>query len=707
MTPAMADAPADSWLGRRAAALVRRPRRWAVVLGLVFAVLAAGGHRLRLDFSSRSFFAGDDAAVAKLDRFHKRWGVDDNVLMVVVRVHDRDLSLTDESVQSWVQQLADALRAAPHVQKVTTAFDTPAMNGTERTPVLLSKDGRVAGIVVELDTSSDDVQRITPVVDDLRSAASQVVALPGVDHEFGGVPAIRAGFFHLTIRDQMRLVPAMLGVMALILWWMFRRAHGVLVPAVASLIPLIAMLGVMGWVGEPIGLLNQAYFTLIPVIAVADAIHILARYTLERRHHAHPSSPSAAQAAIVSAVARLGMACLWTSVTTGFGLVSLTTAQMPILRHFGVFAAIGVGFAYATMIGVVPLVLALRPGPEPQSLPPQTRLAAPLARVAAWSMHRSGALILMALLVCGACGWAATRVAVDNRLTGLLRPDHPVSQASQLIDDKLGGVLNLELEADIDGVAPDAFADAFARLQDWARSQSNIRSVHPPRFTDNRRRARVTFGLRDTGGQQFVTTAQHVSRRWNAELAPLGGHAEATGTPLLAYRGVNRIAGNLRTSLVLAFVTIAVVIGLLFRSLRLALVSLVPNAMPLVVGYALLGWSDQPFDPLAAVILVMALGIAVDDTIHIMVRVREQLATGADLRAAITVAVSRSGTAVTVTTVVLCGGLGVNLLSSFPPLVMLATLGTTVIATALVCDLTVLPALLLRLTDRRHWGVRG
>ena len=134
---------------------------------------------------------------------------------------------------------------------------------------------------------------------------------------------------------------------------------------------------------------------------------------------------------------------------------------------------------------------------------------------------------------------------------------------------------------------------------------------------------------------------------------------------------------------------------LLFRSPRIALLSFLPNAMPLLVGYGLLGVTGWELDPAPAVVFIIALGIAVDDTIHLIVRWREELDNGRTNEEAILESVVHTGRAVTVTTIVLALGFGVNVFSSFPMMTVLAALGATVVTTALFCDLFLLPALLV------------
>jgi predicted RND superfamily exporter protein len=211
---------------------------------------------------------------------------------------------------------------------------------------------------------------------------------------------------------------------------------------------------------------------------------------------------------------------------------------------------------------------------------------------------------------------------------------------------------------------------------------------------------RIHAGLPDVGGRSFLEFTTRAQAELERRLAGLDIRTHATGTPLLAYAGVNRITSDLRRSFALVFVVVLGLIALLFRSPWPALISVLPNGLPLALGYATIGLFGAVLDPLAAVILTLALGIAVDDTLHIMVRTREELRPGIAVDEALRRALDHSGRAVAVTSVVIAGGLALNLMASFPPLQMLGLLGAVVISLALLADLLVLPALLVLLRGR-------
>lgn len=721
--------------GRLARAVLEH-RRWTLVLvGLALALSVASALRLRLDFSSTAFYGGDDPVAGSLQRFGARWGSDDATLHVLAEADPP--GVLDVEPLAALAALREGLAATPGVVEVidldtvtpslgpgdvslVTSFETAGakthdalrgvMLASPVVPRLLSKDGGRALMAVELERSSDDPQAITPLVERVTAVVDEHQGRGGLRLYVAGLPAIRAGFYTLALSDQLRLGPLTGLTLALLLWLSFRRLHGVVVPLVLTAVPVAGLVGVMAAAGEPVGLLNQAYFTLLPVIAVADAVHLVARmHEGLRRRGARGSDRAARRAAVLEACDRTGAACLLTSLTTGLGFASLALAQMPMLRRFGLYAALGIGLAYLTLLLLGPVLLdAVRAEP-----PPARRGMTRLARFAARSL-RPRVVVIAALVLGALAALGGRRVVIDNHLTALLPPDDPVRQASARIDEHLGGTLSLEVELHGERSWQDPGPlTAVAEFEAWAAAQPEVRAVlgpaavhalvppfgpTPPEVLALRDRvqdptgtyARISLGIPDLGGRAFAGLALRVRER----AAELPAEVTVTGTTLLAYRGVNRIATELRTSLLLVILVVSLAIGVLLRSLRLCAVALVPNVLPLALAYAGLGVLGIELDPLAAVILCVALSIAVDDSLHLLTRLREERARGVPATEALEHAVAHSGHAALVTSVALVGGLALNLASSFPPLQLLGGLGASTIALAWILDVTVLPGLL-------------
>ncbi len=697
-----------------------------LLLLVVLAAIAAAG--VRIDMSSRAFFAADGPEATRLRAFTQRWGPDDDWLVAVVSLApSASGAITDPSRVQRLRSLQDRVDEVRGVASTWSVATLPVdladvESGLAPRELIVdrlvaagtvSEDHRQTVLVIGLQASSDDALATADVVDRVRTAIAREDDAT-LQVELAGVPAIRAAFVQLAIADQLTLQPLVYGLMALGLWIAFRRWHAVVAPLVASAIPVVVLVALMRLLGEPIGLLNQALLTLLPVIAVADAVHWVHRFDEALLAGAHGDSPAERATTLARVSRSIGRACAWTSATTAAGLASLAISPMPILRSFGLWGALGVAIAWASVAIVMPLALTL------PVAPPRRRSHRRWA-IVTLGIRRPWLVTGVGLGLAAATATVAARADVDNRLSDLLSPEHPVARATATLDTALTGSLTLEVEAVGDPAAFDP-AVVHARLveiQRWAAAQPQVRAtlgpesvpVTPtsgagastarsegiwpaPTWQPERGQGRVRIFVADAGGRAFAAFADQV----RAQLPQSDAVTyQLTGTAKLAYAGVNRITADLRAGLVTMLVVITVVLAGLLRSVTWALAGLVANAWPLAIGLGIVALGGAPLDPLSVVVVTVGVGLAVDDTIHILLRAREH---GGDVPALVE-ALHSTGRAVVVTSVVLGAGLALNMLSSFPPLRTLGLLGALVIGTAMVGDLWLLPALVTLLRHRR------
>lgn len=687
-------------ISRVVSAVLDHPRAMWMAWALLVAGAVLGILQLRVDFSSTAFYGDDARPVAELRAFSERWGPDDRALAVVVRsandllsadglaaLSDIEARLTDAPAVASTTSLASLRQpGTPHsfarrwtdADKPERALARLAIDASDAVPLLLSEDHRSAVVAVTLQESTDDLAAAIDAVAQVREALPPHA--DGLSVELAGVPAIRAAFFELTVRDQSRLGPVALLIAVAGLWLATRRIQVALVAGVGAGLPPLLLAGLMGASGSPVGLLTQALFTLLPIIAVADTVHVVFRV---RAVAAERGRPATDRAVLEDAFADVGFACLLTTITTAVGFASMIVAELPLLRAFGLWAALGVVGGYAVVLTLLPLVLS-----RVDVGAGAPRGSARLRRLALACTRRPTWVLAVALGLTVGSIPAAQSVVVDNHLGALLRSDHPVRRAASQLDAALGGTLTLEVE--LESSAPwTSNAPALNEARRVLAALPNVRAVSPSQLRG--RWARLTVHVPDIGGQAFAQLEAHA----DAALAQQGLTASTTGTASVAYRRVNRITDALRLSLLGVLAVVLILIGGLLRSAGLALRSLLPNILPLLLGYALVGLAALELDPIGAVILTVALGIAVDDTLHILAGFVRARAQGASPREAAADAVATRGLAIVVTSGVLVAGLAVNTLSAFPPLAVLGTLGSTVIALALVADVTLLPALLV------------
>lgn len=766
--------PENGLLATLARHVLRHPVLFsAFILAIVLCSLV-GASRVRFEFNWLSFFAGEDAGIEHYQEFVDSWGSDDDIALVVVKTDEGTLLSTSRLDE--IQRLVDTLRQDPGVSRVDSVTTVPAVpdsesstgllrslgdlsaegigGGTEEeetrhadlvtnpllVPTLLSADGRVAAVIVKLKASSDLQEGIAPTIDRLQALLKERNGRKGLHYGLTGTPIIREVGIQTMISDQLRLVPCALIVIVLTLFILFRRVQDVLIPLIVACLPTLMLFGLLGYVAKPIGILNQAYFTLIPILAVADAIHFLTRYRdrIARSQGGPYQNRKATTAAIIHIMSRVGIACFVTSVTTGVGFLSLLGTKTPALRDFGLYAAIGIAFAFGTMLIAVPLLFALfRVNPHTVGSSDKPSASTTLLDwLAGLALKRSWLILCVTGLVVMASVFGGLDVRVGNNPTRMVLPEHPTAQAAHLVDEHLGGLLNLQI--DLRG-QPGAFHEpqilsALYSLEARLRRFPGVKAVNGPatrfamvnaaitgqrglpesraaideimilakkddRFSGVLRsqssEARIIIGVGETHGQELIQLSTQVQLILNRAVANLPVNAQLTGNALIAARGVNDVTRDFRLSLIIALAVISIFLGLMLRSIRLLLLCLLPNLLPLLVGYGVLGWLNWSLDPMSGMIFVVALGIAVDDTVHFIVCFQQLREQGHNFENTLRRTVLYIGKPVMITTLLLVEGFAITALSTFEGLMHIAVLGIVILSTACLSDLFVLPALLV------------
>ena len=604
---------------------------------------------------------------------------------------------------------------------------------------VVSESRRVAAIAVFL---GNDYVQISPIRQLVRETQDWIDANPppaGATASVAGIPQVRAYVVNQMFRDQLTLVPLSLLVSVFLLFLCFRWLPAMIVPNIAVVVTITFVVGLMAAVGEPFNMVNQMLPILVLVIGINDSVHLVNRYGEELRAHGGRRLPAAR-----ATIRTMAAACALTSFTTAVGFGTLVVARTEILRSFGVSAAIAMLIAYVVTVMVVPALLMMfaRP-PQERFVSHDGVLERITVTVASRMMLRARVVVALTVVISALATWQATRVTVDSNLMELFRPGDPTSRLIHTIEDELNGIVPIELSltSDSDGRFEDhELLNAVDRIAAWAEQQDGVlettswstflheafvawtgdeaRRDQPFRsraqvaqlnsllegatpdpttayVTFDRRHLRLNIQIRDIGGVATLEFAERLQGVISAELADFEDISyHLTGDGYSAARGVDFIMRDMLSSVALAFVIIFFLMTFLFRSLRMGLISVPPNVIPLLVTLAWMSWRGILLNSTTAIIFSVSLGLAVDDTIHFLARFREELQAGARRDEAILRAARGTGRAILVTSVMLVGGMSVLFGSSFIPIALFAELIAVTVVGCILGDLFVLPALL-------------
>jgi predicted RND superfamily exporter protein len=639
------------------------------------------------------------------------WGREDSVVF-------EDLT---PALPSTPEELA-AIRAR--------ALADPVIPGT-----LVSPDGRNTAIVAEIDHLIGQFDYKVELLNEIRAIVSAEQARTGKVFRIAGTAVLDDAVFRYTQRDQTLLFPAMIAIVIAVTYLMFRRVATTFLPLVVVGVSVVWTYGFMSLLGFKINVISTVIGPLLMSVGIADSMHIIADYLQE----ASRGDSSAMENIERSFHSVLGP-CVMTSVTTILGLLSLLAADLVPIRQLGIVAAAGVLAALLVTILLLPILLAAIP--IPRAVSREQVHSGPFTALLAWLGGRHRTRSAVVLLACGLAvapaGYSLSRLTVGTNSLDYFRRDDPVRKGTEWIDRNIGGTTSLEFLIDAhaeDGMIDPALLEKMERFQAYLRGVPGVTKVFSVTdmlktlnraFQDGREQAFripdsaaliaqeliVVDGSDDldellsrdrTRGRITARVAMNASRglahdmpEVEARMHEIFGRSATvipTGIVYLMHQMEGYLLSTQMKSFLLAFVVITVVMAGSLRSLKLGILAMIPNLLPILFVLALMPLLRIPLDVGTVLIAGVALGLVVDDTTHFLYQLKRQRRRATDTHAAIARAMNRTGRPIVFTSVVLSLGFLVLVFASFSPLVNFGILASVVILLALVFDLIVLPAM--------------
>lgn len=628
-----------------------------------------------------------------------------------------------------------------------------ALKAEEVVDRLVSADGSVAGLFVSTalphDDSEQEIRVVAQAAYDLRDRFE--AAHPGLRLRVTGVTILNDTLGQIMRRDLAVLTPATLAVILVGMLVFFRA----LLPAVLTLgvigLSVGGALGVAGWVGITLTDVSTAAMLCIMTLAVADCVHFLVTY-------AAAGAQGQDKRAALGEALRVNLEPITvTSLTTAIGFLALNASESPPFADLGNIVAVGVAFAWLLSIGALPAALLILPGQLRGRPPTGTALVSALGD---WVVRRRHLLLpgMAALLLLAVSGIAQNRFG--ENYVEYFPPGNDFREASEFANDRLSGMQVIEFG--IPATAPSGVNDPdylrhLDALEAWFLQQPAVRKVISPvslyerlnqtmhgddpawqRIPDSaelaaqyllfyelslpqglsinnligadRSTARFTV-LLDTIDSGRVQDLALRAEAWMADNFPPEMQARASGTTLMFARISQRNFRSMVAGVGVAVVLIAIILIVVFRSVGLGLLSMVPNLLPGLAAYGLWGFTVGKLDMSLSVVGSLSLGILVDDTVHFLSKYRRaHRELGMDQADAVRWAFRTVGTALLATSTMLVIGFLLFTQSDFSMVQNLGALTAVAIGLALVCDFFFLPPLLMAASrgfPRRPRKTRG
>ncbi len=603
---------------------------------------------------------------------------------------------------------------------------------------LVSPDDRCTLILVELYLWGDEFP------EQRKRVVRKILEWVGEEEEEGielyvaGFPVVSTTLVTMLVQDQWVFVPMIALLIVATLFVSFRSRWCILLPMLTVLASLIWVLGFLVLCGRTVEIITNVLPPLILVIAMADSVHILAHYREELQRNPNREE------AIREATAYIISPCLLTSVTTAIGFGSLMVSRVEGIRSLGLLASFGALAAFVISITLVPVLLSVVPTGAflREDRKGSAVLDRGLAALARFNQsHKAHVLVATSVLVVLSL-IGVFRLRVETTLIEYLKENNPLVRAVRHIEEHLTGTSTLDVVfsfghhgqakepenlARVEALqtyleAMPVVTDSFSLVDVLKRMNQVFRGGGPEhhRLPESREEIAQYLLLYSMSGEpenlaRYVDDdyerAVLVSRLKTVSSAKMDRFIEkvrehvrtgfpelevrVTGISVLVTESIDAIVRGQTQSLALALVLISMIMTALLWSVPLGLLSMIPTAIPILMTLGLMGWLGIPINTATAVISCVAIGIAVDDTIHYMVRFRKEYRNEPDETVAAHRSLTSTGRALFLTSFVLTIGFSVLVLSHFRPIIYFGLLMAVTMVSALLGDLVLLPVLLM------------
>lgn len=624
---------------------------------------------------------------------------------------------------------------------------TRALNSPLISKKILAPSGQMSLIIAKLKKGLIRAKEMEIGVIDVEKLIASFQKRSILNYQLIGVPIVRTELVRMIRNDQLFFLPLSTLISSFLLIFLYRRLSGLLIPLTTVGLAVSYTLALLNLFNYPLDILNNILPILIMVYGIADAVHMLTRYHEEIDKSKDNQQPFSEKKEFATRIMmrHLGVACLLTSTTTAVGFLSLSSSKLSIMQRFGIFASSGIMIAYLVSLFIVPIGIDLLiKKEEKRKKTPQhwiwiDRL---LNSVSNFVIAYPKRILIIAIGMALVFVYLGSHVKVDNFLLGSLKKDHPIAIATREVNEELRGVVNMQIAIDgkENSIKDPRVLSAMLKLQHWLEKQKGVtettslanyieelhfsivgKRILPAdpkavaqlifmagdfsefkRYVDFKyRRARIVVTLKDIGARRYLPLVDRVEAHAANVFKNLKDiRIKVTGTSMLAYQGIDTLVWNLLTSLLIAFIVIAPLLMIVFRSVTIGLITLIPNLIPLSFGLGFMVLTDIYLDVTTVMIYSIAFGIAVDDTIHFVARFKEELAKENEVEIAIKKTMQSAAKAMVITSFLLMIGFMVILSSNFPGTQRFGLLGFVIISAAIIADLLITPAVMLLFYSR-------
>jgi predicted RND superfamily exporter protein len=648
-------------------------------------------------------------------------------------------SADDISVGPLVRKPARDLSAQELADIRSTANAEPLLRGS-----LLARDERTTGINVTLRLPGKDQREVTDAADAARSLARAVAARhPGLDIRVSGMAMVNDAFMQASIRDMATMIPLMIVVVLAAMAFMTWSIRGTAAVAVVLGMTATMSMAFAGWAGYPLTPPAVAAPMIVLTVAVANGVHlVLAVLDAVRQGKSKDE-------AIVYALEHNLESITYAWLTTVVGFVCLNYSDAPPVTHLANMTCLGVTAAFVWSFTLLPAILAIFPLRVAQSMRDRAAVSSErYRRFTDFIIRRRRIVLVLTGALTVVAGWGASRLETNDQFVQYFAESLPFRRDVDFTMKNLSGIYRLEYQVgsgEPSGITNPAYLTSLDRFSDWLRQQPEVEHVYsltdivkrvnqvvnddapahyripetreatgqalflyemglPPglemtdRISVDKSATRLSVTVKDMSTREMNAFGRR-SEAWMHANLPSAMWSEATGPVVIFSQLGDKNAKSMVKADFVSLALISLCMIVVLRSGKLGLLSLVPNIIPIILGYGIWKLFVGQMNIVASVAASISLGIIVDDTIHFLTKYQATRAKGiTDPAEAMRQTLATVGPAMTSTSVILVVGFGVLTFSSFQMTSYLGWLSLVIVGVAPITDLIVAPALVVALS---------
>ncbi len=610
---------------------------------------------------------------------------------------------------------------------------------------LISPRAHVTGVNITVELPGvDPIVENPEVVDFVRALRAEFEQkYPDIEVKLTGIVMMNQAFPEASQYDMSTLFPLMLLLFVVVLFFWVRGFAGTLATFMIIIFSIVGAMGMAGWFGIALTPPSFSAIMIIPTMAIADSVHVLMNYVLARQQG------ESREAAMTDSIRINLQPVFLTSVTTAIGFLSMNFSDAPPFHDLGNIVAMGVMIAFVLSVTFLPAVMMILPGRQTVAETASSRI---MARFAEFVIAKRRKLLLGMGLGCLLLISFVPQNELNDNFVKYFSERIEFRRDADFASANLSGLylIDYSLESGQDGgVSDPMFQQHVENFANWYRAQPEV--IHVNVITDTFKRLNKSMhgddpgwyrlpDMRDLAAQYLLlyemslpygldlnnqlnidksatrmtvmlynmttTTVLDLEERaqaWLRENTPPGMHAAgASPTIMFSHIGERNIKSMLLGT-TLALILISLILVFALRSIKIGLLSLIPNLIPAALAFGVWGIAVGQIGLALSVVTGMTLGIVVDDTVHFLskyLRARRENSLGSE--DAVRYAFNTVGLALVVTSLVLIAGFTVLTFSAFMLNSQMALMTAVTIVFAIVADFLLLPPLLMALDRKEH-----